>query len=309
MMQTVRYSKENTPKKKKKISGSGIALNILFIFLCILCVLPVILVFSISFSSKESIAEIGYALIPKAWSLESYRYIFMSYEKVLSAYGVTIFNTVVGTLISVSVIALYSYAISRDSFKFRGFFTFFIFFTMMFSGGLVAWYMVCTSMLHINNTVWGMILPYTMSPWYVIVLRSFFVSSVPNAIIESGKLDGAGEFRIFIQLVLPISLPGIATIALFTTLTYWNDWWLPMLLNTNPKLYNLQFLLQSMMKNIELMNQSEAFRANAGQVLVNIPTDSTRMALCVIALGPILVVYPFFQKYFIQGLTVGAIKG
>ncbi|MDD6215121.1 MAG: carbohydrate ABC transporter permease [Firmicutes bacterium] len=267
------------------------------------------LVFSISFSSEESIAEIGYALIPKSWSLVAYRYILMSYEKVVNAYLVTIFTTVVGTIISVSVIALYSYAISRNSFKYKKFFTFYIFFTMMFSGGLVAWYMICTSVLHINNTIWGLILPSVMSPWYVIVLRSFFVSSVPNAIIESGKLDGAGEFRIFVQLVLPISLPGLATIALFTTLGFWNDWWLPMILNTNPKLYNLQFLLQSMMKNIELMNQSEAYRANAGKELANIPTDSMRMALCVIALGPILIVYPFFQKYFIQGLTIGAIKG
>ena len=169
--------------------------------------------------------------------------------------------------------------------------------------------MIMTKVLKLSNTVWALILPYAMNAWYVIIMRTFFQTSVPDALIEAAKIEGAGEFKILFKVVFPISLPAIATIALFQTLTYWNDWYNPMLLITNPKLYNLQFLLQVMMKNIQMLSEGNMDSSILASLAKNIPEESVRMALCVVAMGPILIVYPFFQKYFIQGLTVGAVKG
>ena len=224
---------------------------------------------------------------------------------VLSAYKTTILSTVLGALISVITIALYAYPLSRAELRFKKFFTFFVFFTMLFSGGLVAWYMIVTKYLHLKNTFLGLILPNAMNAWYVIIMRTFFQSTIPPALIEAGKIDGAGEFRIFATIVIPLAVPAVATIALFQTLAYWNDWWHPMLLINKRNLYTLQLLLQIMMQNIQNMAEGSAELREGMEV----PTDAVRMALCTVAMGPILIVYPFFQKYFIQGLTVGSVKG
>ena len=285
----------------------NLVLNILFIILAFLCLFPILLTLSISFSSTESIMEYGYRLIPTKFSVVAYKYIFNNPSTILNAYGVTIFNTVVGAAASVLVISHVAYPLSRSDFKLRLPITYYILFTMLFSGGQVAGYMVTTTMYHLQNTRWVMILPCLMSPWYMVVLRTFFKTGVPNAIIESGKLDGAGELRILWQLIFPIALPGIATIALFQVLMFWNEWNLPLLYITNPKLYNLQFLLQQMMQNIQMINESPEFAAQSAGA-AKLPTESARMALCFVAMGPILVTYPFFQKYFIQGLTVGSVK-
>ena len=156
--------------------------------------------------------------------------------------------------------------------------------------------------------IWVLILPYVMNAWHVIVMRSFYSMSIPSAIIEAAKIDGANEYKIYFGLILPLSLPGLATIALFATLTYWNDWWLPILYITEPAKYNLQYLLQQMISNIQNLSENSATMGGASAELANIPKESARMALCIIATGPILIVYPFFQKYFIQGLTVGSVK-
>ncbi len=287
----------------------NIVLHIVFVLLAAACVFPVLLVISISFTDQTAIAQSGYQLIPAKTSLAAYRYVFDGSMGIGRAYFVTIGSTVVGTIISVIVIALYAYPLSRPGLKYKGFFTFYIFFTMLFSGGLVAWYMVATRIFHLSNTVWALILPMAMNAWYVIIMRTFFQTSIPISLIESAKLDGAGEFRILFRIVFPLALPAIATIALFQTLAYWNDWWHPMLLITRQELYNLQFLLQVMMKNIQMLSDGTLSSEIVSKMGGNIPQDSVRMALCVVAMGPILIVYPFFQKYFIQGLTVGAVKG
>lgn len=286
----------------------NVVLHIIFIGIAACCIFPILLTLSISFSSSKSIIDDGYRLIPKEFSLESYRYIFMDSAKIVRAYGVTIFNAVVGSAISVIVISHVAYPLSLPHFKLRKAITYYILFTMLFSGGQVAGYMVTTTIYHLQNTIWVMILPCIMNVWYVIVLRTFFKTGVPIAIIESGKLDGAGEFRILWQLVFPIALPGIATITLFQVLLYWNEWNLPLLYITNPKLYNLQFLLQQMMQNIQQLNNNPEFAKQVSSDLAKIPSESARMALCFVAMGPILAAYPFFQKYFIQGLTVGSVK-
>lgn len=285
----------------------NLVLNIVFVILAFLCLFPILLTLSISLSSTESIMQYGYRLIPAKFSIVAYKYIFSNPSTILNAYGVTIFNTVVGAAASVLVISHVAYPLSRSDFKLRLPITYYILFTMLFSGGQVASYMVTTTMYHLQNTRWVMILPCLMSPWYMVVLRTFFKTGVPNAIIESGKLDGAGELRILWQLIFPIALPGIATVALFQVLMFWNEWNLPLLYITNPKLYNLQFLLQQMMQNIQMINESPEFAAQSAGA-AKLPTESARMALCFVAMGPILVTYPFFQKYFIQGLTVGSVK-
>ncbi|MBP3360793.1 MAG: carbohydrate ABC transporter permease [Clostridia bacterium] len=273
------------------------------------CIFPLILVISISFSDQEAIARFGYRLIPDKFSIDAYKYVLASGSGIGHAYLVTILSTVSGTFLSVLVIAMYAYPLSREGLKYKGFFTFYIFFTMLFSGGLVAWYMVVTRVLCLGNTIWALILPLTMSAWYVIIMRTFFQTSIPASLIESARLDGAGAFTVLIKIVFPLALPAVATIALFQTLAYWNDWWNPMLLITDKNLYNLQFLLQVMMKNIQMLSEESMSADAVTQIAENIPQESVRMALCVVAMGPILIVYPFFQKYFIQGLTIGAVKG
>lgn len=286
----------------------NILLHIVFIILAACCLFPILLTLSISFSSTSSIIENGYSLIPKEFSTEAYRYIFADSAKIARAYAVTIFNAVVGSAASVIVISHMAYPLSRSDFKLRKPITYFILFTMLFNGGQVASYMVITTIYHIQNTIWVMILPCMMNVWYVVIMRTFFKTGIPTAIIESGKLDGAGELRILWQLVFPIAVPGIATIALFQVLMYWNEWNLPLLYIVDKKLYNLQFLLQQMMQNIQTINESPEYAQQASSQLSSIPSESARMALCFVAMGPILVTYPFFQKYFIQGLTVGSVK-
>lgn len=283
----------------------NIVLNIIFILLLLCCILPIILVVIVSFTEQSVIDSVGYTFTPARWSINAYKYVFMQSGDVLNAYKITILSTVSGALISVITIALYAYPLSRAELRFKNFFTFFVFFTMLFSGGLVAWYMIVTKYLHLKNTFIGLVLPNAMNAWYVIIMRTFFQSTIPPALIEAGKIDGASEFRIFATIVIPLAVPAVATIALFQTLAYWNDWWHPMLLVNNQKLYTLQLLLQIMMQNIQNMTEGTAELREG----MEIPTDAVRMALCTVAMGPILIVYPFFQKYFIQGLTVGSVKG
>ncbi|MGN0180656.1 MAG: carbohydrate ABC transporter permease [Monoglobaceae bacterium] len=283
----------------------NIVLNIIFILFLLCCILPVILVVIVSFTDQSVIDTLGYTFFPSKWSIDAYKYVFTQSTSVLSAYKMTIVSTVVGTFISVAAIALYAYPLSRADFKFKKFFTFYVFFTMLFGGGLVAWYVVVTKYLHLKNTFLALVLPNAMNAWYVIIMRTFFQTSIPPALIEASKIDGAGEFRIFLKIVLPLAVPAVATIALFQTLVYWNDWWNPMLLVNKQELYTLQLLLQIMLQNIQKLSEGSAELRES----TNIPTDTVRMALCVVAMGPILIVYPFFQKYFIQGLTIGSVKG
>lgn len=301
-------------KRKEKVSieridmvsrPANVLLNILLIALCITCVYPFLLVIATSFNSESAIASFGYTAIPKEPTLYAYKYLFMNASTLLRAYGVTIFVTVVGTILHVVVCGLYGYAISRNEFKFRNFFTFYMFFTMLFSGGTVPWYIVCTKFLHINNTIWALILPALCSAWNIIILKTFFKSSVPDAIIESARIDGASEIKTFVRIVCPIALPGLATIALFAMLGFWNNYFNAMMLTTKTSLQNLQLYLYNILKSASMMEQG----ASASGMTLKLPQESARNAICVISIAPIIFAYPFFQRYFIQGLTIGAVKG
>jgi len=288
---------------------ADIALNIVMILCTIACVLPLLIVFSASITDEKAVTLYGYSLFPRDLSLEAYKYIFKDIMVILRAYGVTVFVTVVGSALSLVIIALYAYPISRKDFKYRNVFTFIVFLTMLFNGGLVPWYMVYVNVLHIEDTIMALILPYLMTPLYVLIMRTFFMTTIPDGIIEAARIDGAGEFQTFVWIVLPLAKPVLATIGLFNLLTYWNDWYAPLLFINNEKLFNLQYLMYRVDKAIIYLSNNAGSINNATQIMANLPTQTARMAMAVIAIGPIILAYPFFQKYFVEGLTIGSIKG
>jgi putative aldouronate transport system permease protein len=226
----------------------------------------------------------------------------------MTAYKNTIISTTAGTILSVIMVGLYAYPLSRDNFKFGRFFTFFAFFTMLFSGGLVSYYMVTRQILLLQNTLWALFLPSAFSPFWVIVMRTFYKANVPNEIIEAARIDGANEWRTFIQIVLPLSIPGLATVALFSAIGIWNNFFNCLLLVDDAEYYSLQFTIYTTLNNIRFLLEN----ADKMQGLVNIselPSQTFRMAMAVVTVGPIILAYPFFQRFFVKGLTIGAIKG
>ena len=251
----------------------------------------------------------GYSYWPNAWSLESYRYLGRQIEYIGRAFLNSIGVTVVGTAMGLVLCSTMGYALSRPNYRLRKFFTWYIFIPMLFSGGLVASYMINAQILGLKNTYWALILPICCSSFYIIIMRTFFQTSVPDAIIESAKIDGARQIRIFVQIVLPISLPAVATIGLFYTFAYWNDWLMAKYyLNSNMQdLFPLQYVLISLESSIEFLSRNSQFMA-PGEAS-KVPAETVRMAMVMIAVVPIACSYPFFQKYFISGLTIGAVKG
>ncbi|MBY0158175.1 carbohydrate ABC transporter permease [Paenibacillus lautus] len=289
-------------------SGWNVIFNLIAGIFSFLCVFPFLFVMIISFTDEGSLARNGYQIWPEKWSLEAYKYVFQTGDTLLRSYGVTIFVTVVGTLLSLFIISLYAYAISRKGFRYRNFFSFFAFFTMLFNGGLVPTYIVATQLLNLKDTIWALILPLALNAFYIMILRTFYSTSVPDAIIESGKIDGASEFKIFYKLVLPLSLPGLATIGLFSTLGYWNDWFNALLYIDDPNLVPLQSMLMRIETSMQFILQNSQNSSLSMAALQSMPQDTSRMAMVVLATGPIILAYPFFQRYFIQGLTIGAVK-
>jgi len=284
------------------------AFSALFILIAAICVLPVLFVIIISFTSEKSIGVYGYTFFPKELSIASYQYVWnmrsLVGRSILNSVGIT----VVGTCLGVVLTATMGYTLSRRNYKFRSFFTWFIFIPMLFRGGTLASYVVNTQVMQLKDTYWALILPICCSTFNIIIMRTFFTTTVPDEMIESGKIDGANQLRIFAQLVLPICLPAIATIALFLTFAYWNEWFnASIYLSTNRSdLFPLQFVLVSIEEKIQfLINNANYMSADAQ----DLPSETMRMAIVVIAVVPIMFSYPFFQKYYISGLTVGAVKG
>ncbi|WP_429372726.1 carbohydrate ABC transporter permease [Paenibacillus sp. DS2015] len=305
---TVSKRKSNE-KDIHRLRGTwNVVFNLIAGIFAFLCIFPFLFVVIISFTDEGALARDGYRLIPSQWSLEGYRYVFQNGEALLNSYGVTISVTVVGTLLSLFITALYAYALSRRSFKYRNFFAFFAFFTMLFNGGLVPTYIVATQLLGLKDSFWALVLPLALNAFYIIILRTFYTTSVPEALVEAGKIDGAGEFRIFLTIVLPLSLPGLATIGLFSTLGYWNDWFNALLYIDNPNLVPLQSMLMRIETSMQFILQNSQNSSLSLGAMQNMPQDTSRMAMVVIATGPIIFAYPFFQRYFIQGLTIGAVK-
>lgn len=289
---------------------ANILLNIMFLILALICVIPAVLVVSISFSAEQSITDYGYRLIPKIISLDGYGYLLKQGALIIRALGVSLFVTIVGTALGTLLTTLMGYVLSRPDYKLNGFLTMLVFIPMVFNGGLVSTYFIVSQFLHLKNTLWALILPLSVSSFNVVICRTFFKTTIPEELIESAKMDGATQFKIFFQIVLPISLPVIATIGLFLCFAYWNDWYQSMLYIDNQRLYSLQALLNAIMTKINMLAQNAAtMGASMADMVANMPKEAARMAIVVIIVLPIACAYPFFQKYFISGLTVGAVKG
>lgn len=295
------------PTTSSKLSAGRLAAHLVFILFSAFCVLPFLYVISISFSSERDVALEGFKLIPKNVTLFAYKYLFASPTSLLQAYGVTILVTVAGTALSLLLTAKLAYALSRKDFRFKNLLSFLVFFTLLFNGGLVPWYIMITKYLQLNDTLLALILPYVILPWHVLLMKGF-LTDIPPELIESAKIDGAGEWNVFYTIILPISKPALATVGLFIAFVYWNDWWLGMLFIDKGSLTPLQYLLYRIMNNITYLTSA----VRAGNVSIDtsqFPNESARMAMAILACGPMLLAFPFFQKYFIKGLTVGAVKG
>jgi putative aldouronate transport system permease protein len=270
-----------------------------------ICLLPFILVVSGSFTSEEIISTSGFSIIPKEFSNRAYEYLFFDFQKILHAYSITIVVTIVGTLIALMVTILMAYPLSKRNLKYGKYFLIFALITMLFNGGMVPWYIVCIK-LGLKDNIWALIFPYIINAWNVFLLRNFF-KSIPEEINESAKMDGAGEWVTLVKIILPLALPGIVTIALFISLGYWNDWWLGLMLINKAELSPLQILLRRIISNVQFFS-SPPPGASISASMVN-PTESIKMATCVITMGPIIFLYPYIQKYFIKGIMIGSIKG
>lgn len=291
--------------KKRNIVEQTL-LIVIFSVLCLAILFPFWLLVSASFSNSESIAVNGYQIWPKPFDLEAYKYVFKIPQQILRAYGVTFIFSVAAMFLSLILMAMIAYPLSRKGLKGRSAINFYLYFTMLFNGGLVPTYLLIAKTLHLNDTIWVYILPGLISPWYVFMMRTFF-AGIPGEIVESATIDGASEYTIFAKMILPLSKPVLATVALFIFLAKWNDWNTALIYITKPELYSLQYLLQKIMEDINIlkMNQDLSGMIDAADM----PTETMRMAMAVVVAGPALIVFPFFQKYFVKGLTVGSVKG
>lgn len=293
---------------KKRKNKAQFFLNVFLIILCIIVIAPMVLLVSVSLSNEVDISQYGYSFIPKRIDLTAYKFVFENPGVILQAYKVTIFYSIVGMVLSVLFMAMMAYMLSVRILKGRSVIALVLYFTSLFGGGMVANYLVYTQLYHMGDTLWMYIIPGLISPWYVFMIRTT-MQGIPEEISESAFMDGASEYRIFFQMILPLSKPVLATIALFTFLAKWNDWNTSMIYINNPNLMSLQYQLQRIMQNITAMQQVEQSGMSVTMDLSEIPTETARMAMAVVVAGPALVVFPFFQKYFTKGLTVGSVKG
>ena len=281
------------------------------IFLSICAVVPMILLVMSSITDNDTLISNGYSFFPEKFSLYAYEYIFKTGNTVIHAYGVSIVLTIIGTALSLLLTTLLAYALSKKDLPGRNLLTFYVFFTMLFNGGLVPTYMNYTNVFGIKNTFLALLIPNLLANGFnILLVKSYFVTGVPYEIIESSLMDGASEFTIFSKIVLPLSKPIVATIGLFSGIAYWNDWQNGYIyLTKRTDLYSIQNLLNRMIQNIQYLSQNTANIKNADVGLAAIPSVSIRMAMAVVGILPIVIIYPFVQSNFVKGITLGGVKG
>lgn len=278
---------------------------IIISFLALVCLFPFVMIISASFSDEIRIVREGFSILPRGFSLDAYKLLLGNPSVIIKAFGVSIFVTVVGTVASLLITAMTAFALSRKDFKYRNFISFFFYFTTLFNGGLVATYIFVVSYLNLMNNYLALILPLLINVFHLLIMRTF-IASIPESIVESAKIDGASEFRVFWQLILPLSLSGLATIGLFTALLYWNDWYSAMLYITTRSKWPLQYMLYDMLNQVTALSRLSTV---SGISLQDMPSQTMRMAMAVVATGPVLLLYPFVQRYFVKGVTLGSVKG
>lgn len=294
--------------KKNSFTASKVVIHLIFILLSLVCIVPLLLVLSISFTAESSLNLEGYHFIPQVFTLDAYEYVFTGASSVVNAYGVTITVTVVGTLINLLVTSMLAYSLSRPEVTWRNKIALLVYLPILFNGGMLPTYITMTRTLRLKDTIWVLIIVYLFSAMNVIIMRNFF-QSIPNSLIESARIDGSGEIRTFFKIVVPLSTPSFATIGLFVAIAYWNDWMTCSLYIERSDLYSLQYLLQSLMNNIAYLIANAGQSQSIEQALKDLPSESARMATCILSIGPIILLYPLLQKYFEKGLTIGAVKG
>ena len=300
---------ETPTGSNRKLSSDRRVFNIISVvllsLLTLFCTLPFWLILSGSFTSQDSILTDGYRLLPKIFSLEAYQFLFKAPEDMLHAYGVTIFVTAVGTFSSMIVTSMAAYVLSSRDFTYRNTVSFFFYFTTVFGGGLVPWYIFNMKYLHFKNNYISLILPTLVNVTYLLILKSY-MANIPEAVFESARLDGANDWTIYRRIALPLSKAGLATVGLFIALNYWNDWYAAMLYIDDDRMYPLQYYLNDILnKSQGMMNAA----ARAGIPSAQVPSEPVKLAMTVVATGPIVLLYPFLQKYFVKGVTIGAVKG
>lgn len=305
----------NNKKKEFRLNsvskGTEVIFNVIIGLFSVCCIIPFIFVIIISFSSQDSIRQIGYSFMPMEWSLEAYEYAFNKLPQIWRSYFNSIYITVIGTVLSTMMCAMYAYALYRPDFKFRNFFNFLSFFTMIFGGGLVPTYVVSKQLLGLSESYAALIVPLLVNPFNIIVMRTFFKSSVPLDLIEAATIDGSGEYSTLFRIVTPIAKPGLATIALLNALAYWNDWFQSLLyIRQNKILQPLQALLMELQNNVDYLARMAGMMGSAAiNEAAKLPSQSLRMVLVVLIVVPIACAYPFFQRYIVAGLAVGSVKG
>lgn len=294
---------------RRKFSFGFAFAKLIMLLFSLACILPFILILLSSFTDETTLITNGYSFFPEKWSLEAYKYLWNQRVPISRAYGITIFVTVVGTTVSLLITSMLAYCLSRRDLFGRKVFAFYVLFTMLFNGGLVPTYMFYTRTLGIKNTLFALILPnLLLNAFQVIVMRSYYAQTIPESVLESARMDGAGEWRIFFKIVMPMSKPILATIGLLTAITYWNDWNNGLIYLTNTKLYSIQNVLNKIIEDQKFLS-TMAGQAGISTAGLSLPSTSSRMAIAVIGILPIICAYPFFQKYFIKGIALGSVKG
>lgn len=296
-------------RKSNDAKHFNIFATVVLAILTAIALIPLILIVIASFTDENALLRNGYSFFPAKWSLDAYVYMVQQHTVILRAYGISLLVTLIGTVVSVLITTMIAYPMSRKNFRYRNALSFFVFFTMLFNGGIVPSYMVWTQIFQIKNTIWALILPnYLCGAFNIFLVRNFYSNSIPDALIEAAQIDGAGEFRIFFRIIFPLAVPVVATISLFTALTYWNDWVNALYYIQKPQLYGIQNLLIRIMNNIQYLKSGAASVA-LGAGAVSLPSNAVRMSMAVIGILPIVIIYPFVQKYFVKGVVVGAVKG
>jgi putative aldouronate transport system permease protein len=286
--------------------GIVIGSHIILFLAAASCAVPFLLMFAASFTSERSLVATGYWFIPKEFSSAAYDYLWLQKNIIIRAYGITVFTTVFGTTVSLLITVLLAYPLSMTRLPGKGVIMFFVVFSLLFNGGLVPTYIMYTQYFHIKNTIWSLIIPnMLMNAFNVLLIRNYFFSSVPHEMIEAGRIDGAGEYMILLKIVLPISAPILATVGLMNGLAYWNNWYNGLIYLSDDKLYSIQVMLNAILQSVQFLASH-----NVGvSAAIPLPTAAVRMAIAVIAVIPVLIAYPFFQKYFVKSITLGAVKG
>lgn len=298
-------------KRRKRTDAErfGRFSTVVLVIFSILALLPILLIFISSVTDESALRASGYTFFPSKLSLDSYYYMIRQGGMILRSYSITIFVTIVGTITSVLLTAMLAYPMSRENFRYKNLLSFFVFFTMLFNGGIVASYIMWSRVFQIKNTILALIVPnYLVTAFNVFLVRNYYKNSVPNAVIESAQIDGAGELRIFFKIMLPLAVPTIATISLFTGLAYWNDWVNGLYYITDSDLFGIQNLLIRIMNNIQFL-KAGSNSALLGAQSVELPGTAVRMAMAVIGILPVIAIFPFVQKHFIKGVVLGAVKG